>query len=147
MRGAADAVMELVVRNGKFLTLECKKQKDWEHFDAIPLRLRGVKLTGKETSCVIASYKGLDGVPQGEPEGQKNDDQALKALRGLGTAGATFTDWKNASALPSSTFKKVRKRLVGGGQVRRKGKLYHVARAQKGQGQGHAKSEPRAQAA
>ncbi len=52
LRGAADNVMELAGKSGdRFPTLKCEKQKDWEPFDKINLRLRGVALDGGETSC------------------------------------------------------------------------------------------------
>ncbi len=139
LRAAADTVMKLTGK-GKALTLECEKQKDWEHFENIGLTLRLVVLNGWETSCVIAARKA--GPISEQTWGNESDAKALDALRQFGSEGATYTEWLKASGLPESTFKISRKRLVRDGLVHREGKLYRVANTNEGQGQGQVKSQP-----
>ena len=133
LRAAADTVMKLTGK-GKTLTLECEKQKDWEHFGNIGLTLRFVVLNGLETSCVIAARKA--GPSSEETGGNESDAKALDALRQVGSDGAAYKQWLEASSLPESTFKLARKRLVLDGLVHREGKLYRVANTNEGQGQG-----------
>ncbi len=139
LRAAADTMMELTGNSPKVLTLKCEKQKDWEPFDKINLRLQGVALGGGETSCVIAIAHSQP-VPL-EPVGNVSDAKAFKALGTFGAKGATFTDWLNASALQKSTFKIARTRLLRDGLVNHEGTLYRVTETNEGQGQGQGHPE------
>ena len=142
LRGAADTVMELTAKGkSKALTLKCEVQKDWEPFDGLGLALRVVFLgDGDETSCVIGDRKvQLD--PSGAM-GNGSDAKALEALRTGGVAGMIYSQWRDASGLPESTFKTARKRLVRDGLVQHEGDCYRIANTDEGQGQGHAQSKP-----
>ena len=139
LRAAADTVMKLTGK-GKALTLECEKQKDWEHFENIGLTLRFVVLNGLETSCVIAARKA--GPSSEETGGNESDAKALKELKSFESEGATYSQWRDKSGLPVSTFKKARERLVEKGLVHQDGKRYRAADAAEGQGQGQVKSQP-----
>ena len=134
LRAAADTMMELAGNSSNALTLKCGKQKDWEPFDKINLRLRGVALDGGETSCVIAIAHSQP-VPL-EPVGNVSDAKAFEALGTFGAKGAIFTDWLNASGLQKSTFKIARTRLLRDGLVHQEDKLYRVTETNEGQGQG-----------
>lgn len=143
LRGAADIVLELTAtKGGRSLVLECEKQKDWERFDKIALSLHVVPLNNGESSCVIVPFKVTPG-PLGV-EGNGSDAKALKALRTKGLAGATYSEWRDASQLPKSTFKNARGRLVKAGQVQydKERKRYRVAAVEEGHGQGQGESQP-----
>ncbi len=135
LRAAADTVMKLDKPSGKPLTLKCEKQKDWEPFDGLGLALRVVFLgDGDETSCVIGARKVLPS-PSGAM-GNGSDAKALDALRTGGVAGMTYSQWRDASGLPESTFKTVRKRLLEAELVAQEDKVYRTVDTREGQGQG-----------
>lgn len=135
LRAAADTVMKLDRPGGKLLTLKCEKQKDWEPFDGLGLALLVVFLgDGDETSCVIAARKA--GPISEQTWGNESDAKALDALRQVGSDGAAYKQWLEASSLPESTFKLARKRLVRDGSVQKEGDRYRVANTNEGQGQG-----------
>ena len=141
LRAAADTVMQLDRPGGKLLTLKCEKQKDWEPFDGLGLALLVVFLgDGDETSCVIAARKA--GPISEQPWGNESDAKALDALRQVGSDGAAYKQWLEASSLPESTFKQARKRLVRDGSVQKKGNRYRIANTNEGQGQGQVESQP-----
>ncbi|MCH7935703.1 MAG: AAA family ATPase [Proteobacteria bacterium] len=135
--GATDTVMVLTASNGgRSLTLKCEKQKDWEPFDKINLRLQVVALDDGKNSCVIAARKmqlGFSG-----PVGNVSDAKALDALRTFGTEGTTYTDWMTASGLKKSTFKNSLKRLLKAELMKpdKEKKRYRAADSAEGQGQG-----------
>ncbi len=132
--------MKEVSVKGKALTLECEKQKDWEHFENIGLTLQFVVLKGWETSCVIAARKA--GPSSEETGGNESDAKALDALRQFGSNGAPYKQWLEASSLPESTFKLARKRLVRVGSVQKEDDRYRIANTNEGQGQGQVESQP-----
>lgn len=136
LRGAADTLMELAGSLGR-PELKCSKQKDWERFEVIPLKLRIIPLGPRESSCVFARFDPLtDPFSDDDAKGNESDVKALEALKNLGATGATYTDWCKASGLPKATFKNALKRLLRKGHIEQDGKLYRVADGGKGQGQG-----------
>ncbi len=124
LRGAVDTVMHVKLSGA--VTLTCEKQKDAEPFGPIHMTPKPVSLEGANSSIVL-QRSAADCVRPNVGATQRaatNDMKALEALRALGPAGATFSEWKATAGLRDSTFKDVRARLVTENKVRQENGRY-----------------------
>lgn len=108
LRGAAD-FMARVTRQGMFVTIGggdgYDKVKDGPAFSSIRQRLEQV---GDSLAVGTTDFQGV--------EDEELTDNDLKALRALSTSfladGASFTEWRQASGVPNTSFARSRTQLV-----------------------------------
>ena len=90
-----------------------------------------VELPTGATSCVLKDVfvPANDQGPRRDPRAKGNDRRLLGALAQFGSGGARFTQWKDATGLPRSTFKDALKRLSAENRVTLKNKVYFLSEA------------------
>jgi hypothetical protein len=124
LRAAADTVMHVNLKST--VRLDCEKQKDAEPFQAIHMTAKTVALGDRASSCILQPATANSSLQLADHQkAAANDRKLLDALRYLGEAGATYSEWRNASGMQKSTFKDVRKRLVSTGKARKEGARYY----------------------
>lgn len=124
LRGAADTLMAL--KDGQGLTLTCEKQKEWEPFKDVPLKLRnaGESLVIDRDQPFLR-YSGS--APMAKP---RTDDRALDILAAAEPDGLSYSGWEAKcieAGVKESTFKTARKRLFSTGRVCQSEDRYHVS--------------------
>jgi len=121
LRAASDTVIELQRSGNGPVTLKCEKQKDWEPFEDLRLRLDVIELEDGETSCVVEIVE--TGHEKPAPKG--NALKALTILTSFEEGGATATDWKEKfveeAGKSESVFYRALDKLQEGGYVMRPG--------------------------
>lgn len=127
--GAMDTMIE-AKREGTAVTLACKKQKDDGEFEPIHLAAHMVELGisdrhGRPVTSLVLQPTDVAFVQRqrqaagGERALNPRERNALEALRDAPDRKRTYSDWRDRSGLPETTFDRVRDELVERGLVRR----------------------------
>jgi AAA domain-containing protein len=119
--GAMDTQSELT-GDVKSLTLKCTKQKDWEDFDEISIKL--LPLAGSLVP-ILDSATSPYRLQIAESRLPQRRQEALEALRAT-PEGLRSKPWREASGLGTSTFQTARKALVEAGLVRKDEGIYQA---------------------
>ncbi|MCC6765240.1 MAG: AAA family ATPase [Deltaproteobacteria bacterium] len=123
--GAVDTAMQLASEDDGVLRLTCIKAKDTELFAPRTLRLLPVVLPGGESACVLQLVDVSAGTTRSSRLTPKHQ-HALETLARLGTEGATYTAWRQASGLTDTSMRRARTTLLGLGLVGKDGDQYRV---------------------